>query len=208
MAAAVGRCSRSHDKAAVSHMGVILCQFLRRNENNARFIIGEIVGHGLDIPANPILVGPRFRDHVTVAAVFVLRGKLRFFASPDLFDGFLDGDGVLSGIDDSRNPPDGVGVPLADARTPKRVTFARRKNRFFDHPQYGKQSRVPSGGYDGRFTRSDGRPIDCLEIIRNLGVGVVTVHGVEKGRHHGALIGKVSCRSAAKDGDIDLVKVF
>src|SRR5699024_4778866 len=77
--------------------------------------------------------------------------------------------------------------------------------RLPEHPVQGEQARVPSGGDHRSGPRLAGTGIDGGEVVRDAGVGVVGVHGVEHPSKLWPLHRQVLLGAAAEDQHVDVL---
>ena len=160
-------------ESAVRELGMIPVQFFLGNEMDGSIVFIEVQWHFLDFFFNPSQICTFFGYDIAKAGMLLTGGQLRHFSGTDSSDGFFHGDRVLLGILYTLNPADCVGVALADTFAPEGIGFAFRQNAGSVQAVQGEKTWIPSAGYQIEVVVRFGNGIDFLELLRDLGVGLL-----------------------------------
>ena len=137
--------------------------------------------------------------------MLLARGELWVLAGASGLDGRRNRDGVLTGINNTRDTTDGVGVALAYAAAPEGVVRAVGQRGAGIQAGEREEAWIPTAADDADGAGLTGRGVHVGKVSGDVGVRVKAVHhGEELGQLWG-LLGQVGGAAAADDDDVNLI---
>ena len=168
-------------------------------------VIGEVVGHGLDLVFNSFEICALLCDDEALAGMLFTGGKLGIRAASHSLESRLHGNGVLLGIHYPFDTANGIRMSLADALAPEGVILALGQDGGGIQAVEGEQTGIPAHGDHGNVISVPRGGIHRSIMGRNLSMIVKAIDHVEfpgKRRRHDRQIGSAA---AADDQHIQFI---
>lgn len=172
---AVACLAGSDNKTTVRYSAVVLFKLLLSDEMNGSIIVGEVVGHGLDIMLDLSQVCTLLSNYEALSCVLFTGGENGIFAVSYLLESGLNGNGVLLAVLNALYTSDSIGVTLAYTLAPECVVASLGKNCVAVHSHKREQSRIPTNGDN---TDLAGLLSDLVNICEMLGDPCVSIEAV------------------------------
>ena len=166
-------------------------------------IFVKIIRHGLDILLDLFQIRTLLRNHVALSEMLLAGGQLRLLAVTHLLHSFFHRNSVLNASFYTGNPADGIRMALAYPLAPESICFSVGKDGLRINPVQGKQTRIPAYRNQPHMTALPACSVHCRKMLRNMSMGVKTVHHMKIFCQLRCLPGQICGASPAEDHHID-----